>query len=174
MLFRAHFEPHTAMNVFLYYCFRWRTYLIMNLLWFLPFSCHSGVSLALARVLSWLPGLSASLKPGQWQSIKLNTLYMQIKVSKRLFSLSAFYHSFFVWWQSRIFCGCSVFSLFVMRFIHEPPARILGATLSHAMTLKNWLINWLSNVLTFQHINLPKKFLSQLNPAQLRDWIQID
>ena len=35
---------------------------------------------------------------------------MQIKVSKRLFSLGAFYHSFFV------------FSVFVMRFIHEPPA----------------------------------------------------
>ena len=76
-----------------------------------------------------------------------------------------------------MFCG-SVFSVFVMRFIDEPPARILGATLSHAMTLKNWLIDWLidwlSNVLTFQHINLPKKFLSQLYPAQLRDWIQID
>ena len=30
----------------------------------------------------------------------------------------------------------------VMRFIHEPPARILGATLS--MALINWLIDWLT------------------------------
>ena len=87
----------------------------------------------------------------------LNTLYMQIKVSKRLFSLSAFYHSFFVWWQSRVFCDCFVFSVFFMRFIHDPPAQILEAIQRYYT--KNWLIDllidWVSNVLTFQHLNLP-------------------
>ena len=30
----------------------------------------------------------------------------------------------------------------VMRFIHEPLARMVGATPSHVLTLINWLIDW--------------------------------
>ena len=30
-----------------------------------------------------------------------------------------------------------------MRFIHEPLARMIGATPSHVLTLTNWLIDWL-------------------------------
>ena len=33
----------------------------------------------------------------------------------------------------------------VMRFIHEPLARMIGATPSHVLTLINWLIDWFWN-----------------------------
>ena len=47
--------------------------------------------------------------------------------------------------SSKIFdIDCCV--VFVMRFIHEPLARMIGASPSHVLTLINWLIDWLLGI----------------------------
>ena len=48
----------------------------------------------------------------------------------------------------------TIFIVIHLRFIHERPARMIGATQSHVLTEINWLIDWLAAISMIWNTNM--------------------